>query len=184
MSEPLRIMIIGGDSVGKTSIFRRANHEDLVDIYVPAYNEEKVNDIDIDGQNAKFIVIDTPGKDYESMCKLLYVKSDAFIFVIDISNPNSIEEFENLYTKVKEQCDHVTFSIAANKTDLRNDENSQNFISKEKLREIGEKFNSEVIEISAKEDAGIERIFNDVIRKFIKYELENSKEKKKKCQIQ
>ena len=93
------------------------------------------------------------------------------------------EEFENLYTKVKEQCDHVTFSIAANKTDLRNDENSQNFISKEKLREIGEKFNSEVIEISAKEDAGIERIFNDVIRKFIKYELEDSKEKKKICQI-
>lgn len=180
-------MVIGGKSVGKSSIVRRINNQDLVDVYIPAYNEEKINSIVIDGQTINFTVIDEPDEDYKQIMFLNFKQCQASIFVIDITNQKSIDELENIYQEIKEKCEigDKNFSIAVNKSDLRNKNDSQDLISMEKIQEIENKYNCTAMEISATENINIHELLEDIIRKVIKCQSQNAKnDNGKKCIIE
>ncbi|KAK8892925.1 hypothetical protein M9Y10_030177 [Tritrichomonas musculus] len=183
----LKIMVIGGASVGKTTLCRQINHEDLVDVYYPAVPEDIINELDIDGQKIKFTVYDTQFGDYEKLRFVIYKQCQAFIFIIDISNPGSINEFEAFYNEAKssrEKEEDFIFVIVANKVDLRSKDNSQNLIPIEKITEIGNKYKSEVIEISAVDNIHINDTIENLIRRFINNSQLTTKKKERNCLIE
>lgn len=189
-NEIAQIMVTGGIGVGKTSIIRRANGESLEHIYTPAIQEDKINSLDINGKNINYTLTDMPGGDFAQMRFVLYKKMHAFVFVIDISNQNSIEDFTNIYQEIKNNMENskdLIFCIALNKIDLRETNDSQNLIPTEKIDDIKKQYNCKIIETSAKEDIHITELFTEIISKLMNsqsYTRQSKKEDKGKCRIE
>ena len=171
MSEAKKVQIgmFGGGGVGKTCITLRYLKGEFTEGYIPTIEDEFSKVIEVDNQTISLGIIDTAGQDdFAEMRHSYFGKVDGFVFVIDISNNQSIDDFKNIYNDAIDVIDgEMKCVVAANKADLR-DEGRTDLISKDEYKKIESEYKCKVIETSAKANIGIDELFHDLVVKLVK----------------
>ena len=176
-----KVVLMGDSGVGKTSIVNRyTKHKfennllstsgicffsKLLDF--PEIKESCKLDVIIIFliMKIKLQIWDTAGQErFKAITKIYYQKSDAIIFVYDITNLESFKSLKNLYNEVKQSIDlnKVLIFVIGNKNDLYEIEE----IKKDEAENFAKSINASYRCVSALKDSGINELFDFVGRSF------------------
>ena len=163
--EKIQLIMIGESGVGKTSLIKRYtnnifNSSHLETIGIEFYNkEERIND-----QIIQIKIWDTAGQEiFHSLTKNFYRKADGIIIVYDITNLDSFEKIQDWVKSVYENTDsykEIQMIIVGNKIDLEEDRT----VSKEEGLKIGNYFDIDFFEASAKNADGVRNFMIKIIK--------------------
>ena len=162
----LRICILGKTMVGKTCLINRflngkyqAEHDRTIEEQYSKY-------LKIKDEDCMFEITDTGGLDeYLSSLDIWINNADGFLLVYSINDKDSFDgikmRFENIlkYKKTKKFC----ALVVGNKTDLENgEEKEERKVNKEEVDKFCEENNLKCIEVSAKNNDNINKIFKQL----------------------
>ena len=172
--EKIQLIMIGESGVGKTSLIKRYtnnifNSSHLETIGIEFYNkEERIND-----QIIQIKIWDTAGQEiFHSLTKNFYRKADGIIIVYDITNLDSFEKIQDWVKSVYENTDsykEIQMIIVGNKIDLEEDR----AVSKEEGLKIGNYFDIDFFEASAKNADGVRNFMIKIIKDILNNKVNN-----------
>ena len=158
-----KFLFLGETSVGKTSILLRYT-DDSFNSFLPTVGVDvKYKYIKYEDKKIRLDIWDTAGQErFKNIAKNYFRGSNGIILVFDISNKESLKKLKYWIKDCKPNIDPETeLVIAENKIDLE----SERVISKESIKEFGEKNNIEIFPTSAKTGEGIDNVFIHLISK-------------------
>ena len=166
-----RIVLIGDDGCGKTSLAVRMSQDLFVDYYSPTDFDDFSAEIQTKKGSCKLTVLDTAGRHDETEIRsLAYKGCDAVIVCFDLTDQSTLESIETHWLpEVKEHCPGVPFYFAGLKRDAMCEERctcggdccTQN---EEELMTIIEKAGAVAyVECSAATGANVEAAFQMVL---------------------
>ena len=181
MKKSLKIVILGAEGVGKTSICLRFVHNLFGNKYLPTFEDTYKQNLEIDGNEYHLQILDTQRTEQFLALRDIYTNdSDAFLLIYSITDKASFELLEDLrdqIARVKDGFD-FPFLIVASKSDLED----QREVSKNDLIGMEKKWNCSSIQVSAKDSINVFESFQQIIRILEKKEkLCQSKEKQQNC---
>ena len=157
-----KVVLLGHFGVGKTSLVRR-----FVDM---AFSEEylvtvgvhiKKKTINIEGEDVSLIIWDIEGKNnIEEARKSYLLGSHAFIYVFDVSRPETYDNIEKEIDYIREHFKEIPFCIVGNKADLFTEDFSESFFDKSVYEEC--------YFTSAKTGKNVEELFAEIAKKTLK----------------
>ena len=179
-SESYKIVLLGQSGVGKTSIITQFIDENFTDDQQSTTGATfSSKDVQCsNGRLLKFDIWDTAGQEkYRSLTKMFYKDAAAAILVYDITRKDSFEEIRNYWAEqIKEHSPKkIVIALAANKSDLYEEEKVPEEEGRALANEIGALFAS----TSAKNQQGIEDLFNSIGNKLCDPGWEQGQEIKK-----
>ena len=124
-------------------------------------------------------ILDTAGTEQFSTMQDLYIKNtDGVILVFSLINRKSLDYLDNVYDKILtiHEENMIPVVIAANKSDLE----PLFEVDRMEYPHISEKYKSDFFETSAKENKGLDDLFECIIRQILTEHIKVSKKKKKK----
>ena len=158
-----KVVIVGEAGVGKTCIMKQFIED--------KFDEEEMTSLTIqfrrkqieltNGENITFDIYDTAGQEkYRSIAKLYYKNARVVILVYDITSKKSFEVMQSYwYEQVKDiPTENLILAIAANKSDKYEERQVEN----EDGEEFADKINAIFVETSAKNDSGIDKLFENI----------------------
>ena len=156
-----KVSLIGDSGTGKTSILTR-----FID---NVFKEDTATTIGVDfkivsfdlGENtfAKMQIWDTCGSErFRSLTASFLKTCSAFILVFDLTRVNTLNNIDNWIKTINENTKPKFLILIGNKRDLIEDRK----VSKEDILKYCEKNNINYIEISAKDNDNVEKIFKEV----------------------
>eukprot|EP01080_Neovahlkampfia_damariscottae_P008890 gene8890-840_t len=99
---PMKVTILGGGGVGKSSLTLRYMEDSYEDGYDPTIENNFSTKITVEGETQQVDIIDTAGQDeYRGLMDSWIRSSDAFIFCYDISDEKSLHEIEKIIKLTK-----------------------------------------------------------------------------------
>lgn len=109
---------------------------------------------------AKFEIWDTAGQErYHALTPMYYRNAHAAIVVFDVTNPQSFERAQKWITELLEKANSaIVIALCGNKVDL--DESRK--VNSEEAKKYAEQIGSFYIEVSAKINLNIEKLFEEV----------------------
>jgi len=163
-----KVVLLGETSVGKTSIISR---------YIS--NTFEINNLSTSGasyankiinlpnsKKIKFEIWDTAGQEkYRALTKIFYKKASVAILVYDITKKGSFIEIQNYwYNQVKNTTsEEIIIAIAANKSDLYENEE----VNEEEARKFAHEIGAIFFVTSALNSSGIDQLFIAIGCKFV-----------------
>ena len=167
-SEPIKIVLLGETSVGKTSIITRFTQNSFNPNTLSSLNAQFVTKtIEINSEKITFDLWDTAGQEkYRSLAKIFYKDAKVIIFVYDITNKKSFDEIKNYwYNETKENVEeeNVIFCLVGNKNDLYEEEK----ISEKDAQEFADSINAIFKSTSALSNVGIPNLFENIGKKIL-----------------
>ena len=167
-----KVSLIGDSSTGKTSILLR-----FIDDY---FTEDTKSTIGVDFKlvsfelepkiYAKMQIWDTCGSErFKSLTSSFIKTCSAFILIFDLTRKNTFHNIDHWIKIIKENTSPKFMILIGNKSDLINERN----IDKEIILDYCEKNLFNYMEISAKNNLNIEKLFKEVA-----YQLYNDIKKK------
>ncbi|KAM9375973.1 ras-related protein Rab-8-like [Pholidichthys leucotaenia] len=157
-SEHLKLVMIGDDSVGKSSLMKRFT-EDWFRHDIPATigANFQIKPVKLDGKEFRLEIWDTMGIErFKSVIPLYYRGAKGIMLVYDITNRYSFENIrgwmEHVETHAPSGVDKV---IVGNKCDL----DSQREVSKEEGQERAMYYGVKFLETSAKASVNVDEAF-------------------------
>ena len=156
--------------------------EEFVSSLTTQYRRKKIQLVT--GEDVTFDIYDTAGQEkYRAIAKLYYKNARVVILVYDITDIKSFEAMKNYwYEQVKDiQTENLILAIAANKSDLYEERQVEN----ETGEEFAKSINAIFVETSAKNDSGIDKLFENIGYKILDpnfnfYDEEEERRKKYK----
>ena len=172
-----KVSLIGDSSTGKTSILLR-----FIDDY---FTEDTKSTIGVDFKlvsfelepkiYAKMQIWDTCGSErFKSLTSSFIKTCSAFILIFDLTRKNTFHNIDHWIKLIKENTSPKFMILIGNKSDLINERN----IDKEIILDYCEKNLFNYMEISAKNNLNIEKLFKEVA-----YQLYNDIKKSEKNDI-
>ena len=172
-----KVSLIGDSSTGKTSILLR-----FIDDY---FTEDTKSTIGVDFKlvsfelepkiYAKMQIWDTCGSErFKSLTSSFIKTCSAFILIFDLTRKNTFHNIDHWIKIIKENTSPKFLILIGNKSDLINERN----IDKEIILDYCEKNLFNYMEISAKNNLNIEKLFKEVA-----YQLYNDIKKSEKNDI-
>ena len=172
-----KVSLIGDSSTGKTSILLR-----FIDDY---FTEDTKSTIGVDFKlvsfelepkiYAKMQIWDTCGSErFKSLTSSFIKTCSAFILIFDLTRKNTFHNIDHWIKIIKENTSPKFMILMGNKSDLINERN----IDKEIILDYCEKNLFNYMEISAKNNLNIEKLFKEVA-----YQLYNDIKKSEKNDI-
>ena len=173
-SRCIKITFVGKDCVGKTSIISQIINNTFDEEYNATIGARYCSKrFYLDNEtNFIFDIWDTTGKiEYRQFNKFFLKNTYAVILVYDITQQKSLDEIKNIYfPMIQENCHKdIIIAIAANKYDLDGNNNAD----EEDALEFAEKINAIYCHISAKNNIGIDDLFNKILKKIYEKEKMN-----------
>ena len=172
--EKIQLILIGESGVGKTSLIRRYtnnifNSSHIETIGIEFYTqEERINERII---QIKFW--DTAGHElFHSLTKNFYRKADGIIIVYDITNRESFERVHDWIKSVYDNSDNykeVQMIIVGNKIDLE----EKREVSKNEGVKVGQFFEIDFFEASAKNAEGVKNFMIKIIKDILNNKVNN-----------
>ena len=163
-----RICLIGGQSVGKTSLLLRYTDDNFKDKYYPTIGMDfRVITLKYKDIIAKVHIWDTAGQEkFKSIALNYYRSSNGFIYVYDVTDKDSLKnlEFWIGLTKENASSNFINF-LVGNKNDLE----KKREVSKEEGEEFAKKHNLIFMETSAKNNSNVQKLFEYFTYKLIMY---------------
>ena len=164
-----RLIFLGDNEVGKTQLINKYNNTLYQEEYLPTYCVEfQVKPIKINGKKVNIHCIDTQGSfDFTPNTGTLFIqKTDAFIFVFDITSRQSLYNLQDYINIIKTALtdsqkiiDEKIIYFVGNKCDLVYRQVEENEAKLE-----ANKYKAKYMEVSAKTSINIDRLFNSVIQ--------------------
>lgn len=160
----IKIAIIGKPNVGKSSLFNRlVSKKKAIISDIPGTTRDKIMEkIDLDGYPVE--LIDTGGlfhgkkdnieKDVELQATIAIEEADIIIFLLDLTNPLSKDDF--LVTNILRKSKNKNILLVINKID---NQKSNNYLSD--IYELGF---GEGLKISTIHNSGIEELKNSILK--------------------
>jgi len=165
-----KVVIIGDSGVGKTAIMNRY----LFDKYDPESmptlgSSMQSRQVDVAGEGViKLTLWDTAGQEkFKSLTRMYFQDAEAALIVYDVTFRQS---FENAKKWVEDLRDNANVSdillcIVGNKSD----DTANIQVQLQEAHEFAQSVKAEIIrETSAKDNAGVQELFNEVAKKLIK----------------
>ena len=185
--EVIKLIILGNQAVGKTSIRNAYLNTDFNEETLSTVGYNKVESkfkLD-DGKEIKLAIWDTAGQErFHSVALSSLKNAQGIILVFDVANKKSFNDLNMWLSDIKNVTDQVSIILFGNKCDMPNRE-----VSKEEAEEFAKNNKIPYIETSAKLKININEGFsivaNDAYKKYgisIGLTLKRIRKKKKsKC---
>ena len=137
----IKILLLGDTYVGKTTIFQRFCDATVDKNSISTIGVEfKVKNYKYNNKDYQIQLFDTAGQErFKSITEAYYRMGDAFFFVFDLTNQDSLNALDDWINKVNETIENPLYIILGNKDDLKEQipkETIENFINKYKDRNI------------------------------------------------
>ena len=166
-TESFKVVLVGESGVGKTSIITQFMEQTFQDDQQSTTGGTySTKSVICDGKKElKFEIWDTAGQErYRALTKMFYKDAGAAVMVYDISRAESFEELKNYWaTQIKESSPQgIILVIVGNKSDLFEQEK----VDEGEARKLAEELGAIYLRVSAKNDAGISNIFEEIAKKY------------------
>ena len=163
----IKILLLGESNVGKTTIFQRFCLNTVDKNAISTIGVEfKVKNYKYNNKDYQIQLFDTAGQErFKSITEAYYRMGDAFFFVFDLTNQDSLNVLDDWINKVNETIENPLYIIIGNKDDLKEQipkESIENFINKYKDKNIP------FIKTSALKNKNIDKAFETIIDIFEK----------------
>lgn len=163
-----KVVLVGDENVGKTSILVRYTERRFVESYLPTLGTDfavKVVELKGDDNKRKSVKLacwDLGGQEQYRTLRRFYLSGARGCFIVfDVTNPASFEHVINWHSDVMNICGEVPCFLVGNKTDLRNDRR----ISRDVGSELANKLDLEFFETSAKTGEKVDDVFELMAKK-------------------
>jgi len=159
-----KIVLLGESGVGKTTVVLRyinGNFSRTTPTISASFWTKKlvVNNTKITLQ-----IWDTAGQErFKSMTSIYYRNAQAAILVLDVTDPKSFESVQYWVNELRSNAEDVFITIAVNKIDIQNHKLDKTLVS-----EYAANIGAPLFYTSAKENRGIEDIFDAIIKELMK----------------
>ena len=153
-----KLIVIGDENVGKTSILERFKSNQFSAIYEPTVGLDFQSiPILIDDQTVTLLLYDTAGQEkFKSLIPLYTNEANIILLIYDISNSESFNNIGKWYESLNNiNKDEVIFGLVGNKLDL--DYNRK--VKKEEAEKYANEHNYIFQEVSALNGEGIQELF-------------------------
>ena len=162
-----KIILVGNDAVGKTSIISKYYNE-MDENYNYSITKEKIKKkVEIKNKIIELDIWDTVGQEkYRSANKIFMKSTKIALLIYDITNRKSFEDLEFWYNEVIENCNNtiVVIAIAANKSDLY----EQQVVDFSETLEFGKNKNINIIkETNSFDFENINDLFNEILLEYV-----------------
>jgi small GTP-binding protein len=175
-----RLIFVGDNEVGKTQIINKYNNKIFQEEYLPTYSIDfQIKTIKIQGKLINIHCIDTQGSsDFSQDTGNLFLqKSDAFIYVFDITSRESFNNLSNCYEIIKlaltdsqKMLKEKIVYLVGNKCDLT----TYRQINEAEGRLEATKYKAKYIEVSAKTGINIDKLFDYIIQDIAKKDQDST----------
>ena len=176
--ESIKVVLIGESGVGKTSIISQFTkgvfNQDLISTNGATFSTKKKEFKDLN-KILSFEIWDTAGQEkYRSLAKMFFKDAAVALIVYDITSKKSFDEIKNYWMNlVKENGPkQIIMYIVGNKCDLSEKE----VVNEDEVREYADKQNVSFYLTSAKNSIGIDELFDEIGKKYLSPEFNNSEE--------
>jgi small GTP-binding protein len=175
---PIKVITLGKSGVGKSCILGRYNDN--------TFNENAIATIGLsfilkeikfkNGKNIKLKIIDTAGQEkYKALSKSYFRNVDAVLFIFSINSEESFDDIKswiNLFNENSNGKATIPRYLVGNKLDL------ERKVSKDLVNDfISENKNYKYFETSAKENIGINELFQDLSEDLYKIHTKSCQKK-------
>lgn len=154
-----KVMIVGGSSVGKTSIVKRFVDPSSPLITRPVTLEfaDHFERLQMKGKSILLQLTDTSGEArIHSIMPQMYRGTSGVVLVFDVSDWNTLVEVRNWILMIKERCGQIPMVLVGNKTDLRDRQ-----VDTRTAQEFSEEHDMSLyFEVSAKTGVNIDETFS------------------------
>ena len=182
MATVLKVVLLGESGVGKTCIINRFTSgifDPEVGSSISAQFISKTIEFKDLKQTIKFDIWDTAGQErYKSLAKIFYKDAKVICLCYDITSKKSFVELKDYWyeqqTKLNADGDPI-FAVVANKTDLYEVQQVKDEDGKAFAKEINGIFQA----TSAKSDFGINKLFENVGRRYFDPHFNNDETEEK-----
>ena len=161
----VKVVLLGETAVGKTCIISRfinnSFDNNIMSTTGASYAGKTMIFDEFGGKCLKFEIWDTAGQEkYRALTKIFYKDAAVAILVYDITKRNTFEEVQNYwYNQIKECAPkNIVLGIAANKSDLYDNEQ----VTEDEARKFAEEIGAVFKLTSASLNTGIEELFKAV----------------------
>ena len=165
----VKVVLLGESGVGKSSIIKQyatnTFDQDIESSISTKYFSKEIK-LKESPKNIKFNLWDTAGQErYRSLAKIFYKDANIIILVYSIINQKSFKELQNFwYKEVKENCgSDVIYAVVGNKTDLY----SETKVNENEVKEWANSFEAIFQLTSAKDNSGIDLLFENIGKKLL-----------------
>ena len=158
-----KLLFLGDTSVGKTSLLLRYT-EDTFDSSLPTVGVDvKYKYLSYENKKIRLDIWDTAGQErFRGIAKNYFRGAHGFIFVFDITKKDTFNKLKVWMNDAKQNMrSGAEMVIAANKNDLE----KKREVSKETIKEFGDKNNIEIFSTSAKTGEGIVEMITNLVSK-------------------
>ena len=158
----IKIILIGDSSVGKTSLLLKYTDNYFSETSTATIGVEfKEKIITFNNRNIRLQIWDTSGQErFHSITQNFYRGANGILFVFDVTNKESFDNLKNWLNDPQVDAKKI---LIGNKIDLE----QQRIISKEKMEQLGQKYNLNSFETSAKTGKNVETIFTEITKLII-----------------
>lgn len=163
----IKVVVVGKSGVGKSALMLR--------FCEGTYNETHVNTIGVDfrfktfevlGKKVKLQIWDTAGQEkFRSISSAYYRGADAVMLVYDITCAQSLEDLKTYWVQEVEKhgMEIPTLLLVGNKVDLKDRREVPDFKEQYYPLSFGNLHkNAKIYQVSAKNDIGVNQIFQDL----------------------
>ena len=162
-----KIVVLGTDGVGKTSIIIQFVEGRFISEYDPTLEDLYHRPFNVDGETVQLEIIDTAGQDDFAAMRTSYMRNGhGFILIYSINDRYSFEEINSIYKDLVnvKSTSNIPCVICGNKCDL---EDRKREISKAEGEKLAAKLKCQFFETSALSNCNIQEMFTKLVRNII-----------------
>jgi len=172
---PIKLVIVGDGTVGKTSMLISYTTNTFPEEYLPTVFDNYTSTVVVDNITVSLGLWDTAGQeDYDRLRPLSYPQTNVFLVCFSVISPSTYTNVANKWiTEIRHHCPDTPIVLCGTKIDLRDDTNTINQLQKQAQqpirREQGIKLAKKIkayayVECSALTQKGLHQVFEEAIR--------------------
>ena len=159
-----KILILGGQGVGKTSIIKRYKNNIYIDEYEPTIQVTTKKVINFNNDYISLEIVDLEGQTENT----IYTPNkfsfgyNGYILVYDIRDRKSFDLIKKIYEQIAELSGNISKILVGAKSDKNleiNDNNEERQVSYDEGKKLAEKIHCPFLEVSSQDNKNIEEIF-------------------------